>query len=72
MPAVCRSADGMSRETLIEFLEQYPIGRHSVQSRLFGNEEAQEIMADLQERAKIPYLYSGNCESDRNRALEET
>ena len=37
---------------------------------LYGNEEAQDIMAELQERAKIPYLYAGNCESGPNGALK--
>ncbi len=35
-----------------------------------SREEAQDIMAELQERAKIPYLYAGNCESGPNGALK--
>ena len=48
---------GMSREELIEFLKKYPIGGIPFRAALFGNERAQKIMPDLQERAKIPYLY---------------
>ncbi len=61
---------GMSREELTEFLEKYPIGGIPFRAALFGNETAQEIMADLQEHAKIPYLYAGNCESGPNGALK--
>ncbi|MFR1831634.1 MAG: hypothetical protein ACLSX5_00575 [Lachnospiraceae bacterium] len=48
---------GMSREELIEFLKKYPIGGIPFRAALFGNERTQKIMPDLQERAKIPYLY---------------
>lgn len=61
---------GMSREELIEFLEEYPIGGIPFRAALFGNEQAQDIMAELQERSKIPYLYAGNCESGPNGALK--
>lgn len=60
---------GLSRDELVSFLERYPLGGIPFRAALFGNEEAQDIMADLQERAKIPYLYAGNCESGANGAL---
>ena len=59
---------GKSREELIQFLEEYPLAAIPFRAALYGNEEAQDIMAELQERAKIPYLYAGNCESGPNGA----
>ena len=61
---------GKSREELIQFLEEYPLAAIPFRAALYGNEEAQDIMAELQERAKIPYLYAGNCESGPNGALK--
>ena len=61
---------GKSREELIQFLEEYPLGAIPFRAALYGNEEAQDIMAELQERAKIPYLYAGDCESGPNGALK--
>ena len=60
---------GKDREELFSFLEQYPLGAIPFRAALFGNEEAQDIMAAMQEQAKIPYLYAGNFESGANGAL---
>lgn len=60
---------GMDREGLYDFLDRYPLGAIPFRAALFGNEEAQNLMADMQERAKIPYLYAGNFESGPNGAL---
>lgn len=61
---------GKKREELIDFLQNYPIGGIPFRAALFGNEEAQDIMAELQEQSKIPYLYAGNCESGPNGVLK--
>lgn len=61
---------GKSREELVDFLDKYPLSAIPFRAALFGNEEAQDIMAMLQERSKIPYLYAGNCESGPNGALK--
>jgi len=60
---------GKSRDELHTFLDQYPLSGIPFRAALFGNEEAQELMAEMQERAKIPYLYAGNFESGPNGAL---
>lgn len=60
---------GMSREELVDFLDRYPLGGIPFRAQLFGNEETQDIMAELQERSKVPYLYAGNFESGPNGAL---
>ncbi len=60
---------GMDREGLYDFLDRYPLGAIPFRAALFGNEEAQDLMADMQERAKVPYLYAGNFESGSNGAL---
>lgn len=60
---------GLSREELDAFLETYPLGGIPFRAALFGNEEAQDIMARLQRRARIPYLYAGNFETGPNGAL---
>ncbi len=60
---------GKSREELAAFLRQYPIAGIPFRAALFGNEEAQDIMAELQESSRIPYLYAGNCESGPNGVL---
>ncbi len=60
---------GKNREEMAEFLRQYPIAGIPFRAELFGNEEAQDIMAELQENSRIPYLYAGNCESGPNGVL---
>ncbi len=60
---------GMSRQELGDFLERWPLGGIPFRAALFGNEEAQEILTELQEKARIPYLVAGNCESGPNGAL---
>lgn len=60
---------GMSRQELGDFLERWPLGGIPFRAVLFGNEEAQEILTELQEKARIPYLVAGNCESGPNGAL---
>lgn len=60
---------GKNREELLSFLQQYPIAGIPFRAALFGNEETQDLLAELQERAKIPYLYAGNCESGPNGVL---
>lgn len=60
---------GKTKEQLIEFLEKYPLAGVPFRAALYGNETAQDIMAELQERSKIPYLYAGNCESGANGAI---
>lgn len=62
---------GLDRDELHEFLAKYPLGGIPFRAAMFGNEEAQDIMAELQERAKIPYLYAGNFESGPNGALRD-
>ncbi len=62
---------GKSEEELKGFLASYPIGGIPLRASFYGNEKARELMAEIQEQAKIPYLYAGNFESGPNGALPE-